>query len=237
MLNSYKEFRYELKYKINPGELHKFYSWLSTLSMSSHKKNETFIKKQHQSNLINNIYFDNLNHDMAFDNIYGSLYKKKLRIRWYGSDSNIKNVRLEIKEKFNNLVRKNVETISTELDLSRSAVRSSSFQSLFQRSNLKFKLTYSKLFQPTLFNQYSRDYYITANEKVRITLDQRIFYSNPDKIVINSRKNSSNFDIICEVKFGKSDFDYAMSLVNSIPFKRSRYSKYSTGLNNTACRG
>ena len=54
------------------------------------------LKKQFPSRNINSIYFDNLNNQIARDNLSGISRRCKLRIRYYGKKNT--NCRLEIKK-------------------------------------------------------------------------------------------------------------------------------------------
>ncbi len=147
---------------------------------------------------INNIYFDTSNLSFYKDNLIGARDRLKLRLRWYG-DQFMKEANLEIKMKEANLVYKLVTPFNSQLDLP--------IKELFKR------------LRPSITNSYYRRYFLTADKKVRLTIDTKISF---DKI--KSEKT------VVELKYKPDDEDVACQLINHFPLLLQKNSKYVDGI-------
>ena len=58
-----------------------------------------FFRKQYPDRKVNSIYFDDINYSSILENLDGVSSKKKIRVRWYGSQNKLINPILEIKSK------------------------------------------------------------------------------------------------------------------------------------------
>jgi len=85
---------------------------------------------------------------------------------------------------------------------------------------------------PILLNRYSRMYFVSGDEKIRITIDtnqavyDQRFRSKPNFI---SKANLPDI-LIVEIKFARRDREYASQSIQGIPLRVSRHSKYMTGV-------
>jgi hypothetical protein len=88
-----------------------------------------------------------------------------------------------------------------------------------------------KLLQPTLLNTYKRKYYLSSCKRFRITLDFDI-KSYPLKILNDSLPLSpiEERKFILELKYSDKCRDEARMVINSLPYKQSRNSKYVNGM-------
>ena len=183
-----------------------------------------FFKEQHNSRLINSIYFDTNNFNCINDNLDGVNIRKKFRVRWYGHNSILKNPTLEIKckknfvsnkisiplNKFNNFdIAKNynIELLTKHIN-----------HNIFQNTNLKAMnlITYQRL------------YLISSNNLIRATLD----YNIRSKKFINFQNDFfANYnDVILELKY---DIDLDNYLRKNLKEMNTRYSKSSKYINYT----
>ena len=107
---------------------------------------------------VNNIYFDVLNFQNYSDNVVGSTYRKKFRIRWYGEQFGlIDKPILEIKIKEGLAGAKEYFPLSP-FTLEK-GFTAESIKILFNKSDIPLNLKETlKHFTPTLLNQYRRDY-------------------------------------------------------------------------------
>ena len=86
---------------------------------------------------------------------------------------------------------------------------------------------------PILLNRYRRRYFISRDEKIRLTIDtnqavwDQRFKSKPNFL------NKANLPdtLIVEIKFDRKDREYASQSIQSLPLRVSRHSKYMTGVN------
>lgn len=197
------------------------------------KDNSAFFREVFYERQVNNIYFDTNSFKYYFDNVDGVADRQKVRIRWYGDTlGSLKKPKLEVKIK-NGLVgdKWTFDLNPFALDSSITARR---LQQLFTESNLPMPI-YEMVrdLNPTLVNSYARRYFVSENQKFRITLDYDVFYRN-----IKSQMNNFNkipqwdpFNVV-ELKYGLEDDKLANSISNHFPFRLSKNSKYVNGVNN-----
>lgn len=140
------------------------------------------IYKQRQ---INNIYLDTHDLKTYFDNVYGNTTRIKVRIRWYGDTFGaVEKPVLELKIK-NGLAGKKLSFPLNPFTL----------DNTFDQDTLKRALNHPELpawvteklsgYFPALLNNYLRQYYSAHDNKIRITIDEKMTYYG-----ISSRNNS-----------------------------------------------
>ncbi len=173
--------------------------------------------KQYPDRVINSIYMDTVNYDFAKDNINGISNRKKIRFRWY--NQNLKKIYIEVKNKRNFNVWKNIEKVEPKIN------EKSLIEYLKKNlNNMKFKYNNNFNHKLVLKTNYKRSYWLSNNKKIRATID------------INLNTNSINFykkkiyinDTVLEFKFSPEDENYFRNFfLNKISFLRSqKYSKY-----------
>lgn len=206
--------RYERKYKIesiNPEVVRQI--------VINHPSS---FRKIFPDRKVNNVYFDNFALSAYFDNVEGVPERRKLRVRWYGEDIfKIENPKLEIKIKSNQLGYKESYPVD--------AFELNDLGNLSKEIALKSK-SY-QIFQPTLINSYLRSYFGTTDGKYRITIDRKLQYFS----LINARKFTrfqiEDEAVVLELKYDEHLDDAAAFILQYIPFRYSKSSKYVTGLN------
>lgn len=208
--------RYEIKVALQPYEVITFRSWLaSAVDFSRH----------FPSRFIHSIYLDNQDYGAAKDNIDGLGNRMKARIRWYDQSNN--NARLEAKIKQDRLGRK----IVSSADIS--VIK---FLELNTNERIKFlsnidvfndSISNFKLFHPTIGVHYRREYYISLNKQVRMTVDSEISFED---IISKSASKTASGKIIVEFKFSPTSNHYVSHLFENFPFYPTKNSKYVLGL-------
>lgn len=196
------------------------------------KANPAFFREVFYERQVNNIYFDTNGYKFYFDNVDGVADRQKVRIRWYGNTlGTIQSPKLEIKIK-NGLVgdKWTFDLNSFTLD---AAITTKGLQSLFADSKLPrpiFEMV--RALNPTLVNSYTRRYFVSADQRFRITLDYEVYYRN-----IRSRMNNFSkmpqadpFNVV-ELKYNLENDRIANSISNQFPFRLSKNSKYVNGVN------
>ena len=181
--------------------------------------------RPYKDRLINSIYYDDENFTTAHNNLSGISNRRKYRIRWY--NDRFKDFFYEIKIKKNNLGKKislKANQNETKLD------NLYSFNNYFlnQKDN-KFFLEYLDSFdlKPQLKVSYLRSYYLYEG-KVRITFDQDINYSLPNRF--SKFKNIKDHMSVIEIKFLPENYNLALKLLKDSNFVPKRFSKYLRGL-------
>ena len=196
------------------------------------KANTALFREVFHERQVNNIYFDTEGYNDYFDNVLGVSDRKKIRIRWYGDTlGEIKKPVLEIKIKKGLVGDKwsyKLKPFTLDNNFTNDTI-----QSVFKNSDLPLPILESvKMVSPTLLNSYSRKYYLSADNKYRITIDFKLLYHKIDK-----RFNNFNFaptadeNKIVELKYGLKDDDRANSISTQFPFRLNKNSKYVNGVN------
>jgi hypothetical protein len=86
---------------------------------------------------------------------------------------------------------------------------------------------------PTLLNSYKRRYFMSADNKFRITLDYNLLYHKIDKRfnTFNFKKPTADENKIIELKYGLQDDVLAHNISTEFPFRLNKNSKYVNGVN------
>jgi SPX domain protein involved in polyphosphate accumulation len=216
------ETRCEIKFVANELEFHRLNLWL--------QQHPSCFYKAYPDRLVNNIYFDSLNHRSYSDNISGASSRIKVRYRWYGSSIQPVEGALEIKCKRNQYSWKIVYGLNQFPDW-----RDKSWRKLRSEMIERLPVDARKWMDshpvPVLINRYNRKYFISRNENVRVTLDSDL------SVYDQSRKPTPNYSLktnlpkifVLEVKFPRELRDEASQIIRDIPIRVSRHSKYITG--------
>ncbi len=163
---------------------------------------------------INNIYYDTSDLTSYGENSAGVNERTKYRIRWYGEDSNtFIDPILELKFKKNKLGWKKRIPLNKKPtpDLQ---------QSLGENNTQILALTAS------VQNRYKRTYYLSSDEKFRITIDQYISHRSAFSYETFITENK----MVLEVKFDKKYEEESHFLFSHLPLRQSKNSKYSNGI-------
>lgn len=174
---------------------------------------------------INNVYFDTPNYMAYTENVDGVSERRKFRVRWYGDDVRIiRDPKLEIKIKSNQLGRKETFAVGDfTLD---------DFKQLNQEVSNHSQLRLQ--FIPTLINSYRRSYFGTSNGKFRITVDWDLRYFSlirANRFTSYAIKEEAT---VLELKYDQAWDEKADPIMQYIPFRQTKSSKYVSGLNLTS---
>jgi len=180
---------------------------------------------------INNIYLDTKNMVYYHENISGAKDRRKARIRWYGDlFGNIEGPILEFKIK-NGFVGTKEHydfppfCLGGNFDINY-------FKQKINVSNMADSVKYYlRDLDPVLVNRYYRIYYITADKRFRLTIDQKLSYYNIRPHGNNFKHSYSDHnDVIVEIKYDK-DLDHLTGRIsNYFPFTLTKSSKYVQGI-------
>ena len=208
--------RYERKYRIE--------SFSPEVVRQVVRNHPASFRKIFPDRQINNIYFDTANLVAYNENVDGIAERRKFRVRWYGNDIfNIRNPKLEIKIK-NNLLgtKQTFDAIGFDLnDLKKLS------ESISEHSRL------SLAFIPALINSYQRSYYGTANGDFRITIDWNLQYFSMLSAQRFTRYNIFDEATVMELKYEAGLDEKADDILQYIPFRYSKSSKYVKGMDLT----
>jgi len=174
--------------------------------------------------VVNNLYFDTLDLDFFHDHIYGYTKRVKVRLRWYGEFENINSAVLEIKKKDGTVGTKLSFPVSGKVSLDKNI----SLIEILKRTDAPAQLqeNLSNLV-PSLYNRYHRSYFISANEKVRLTLDEHILH----KAIYSAVWMEEPDDLkIIEFKYNQNEFFDGERALKNFSYVQDKSSKYIRGL-------
>lgn len=180
---------------------------------------------------VNNIYFDTPGLSSVAENLAGIAEHRKLRLRWYGDEWTAVEGILEHKCKRDLAgwkIRYPLTTIKNLTRMSWSALVRSIEDDV--NDELKHQLRVKSC--PILINSYQRRYYVSANQKVRATIDfAGVCYDQRFSAYPNiSRPNPSQSLIILEVKASVDDRNELSDVVSGFPLRAGKHSKYISAL-------
>jgi hypothetical protein len=191
-------FRIENKYEVSIKKINNFYKFL---------KNNN-VKQLYDKRQINSIYFDNIYKDSFCNSEEGTVPRKKIRLRYYGSDDYSNKNELLLEKKINSYDGKY-----------KTSVKVKNFKKL-----IKFGI-YDDFYgncNPVVVVNYIREYY--KLDKFRITFDRNIKY----KIFGKKTFFKDLEQCILEIKVNNLYLENEID--NVFPFKKIRYSKYANSI-------
>jgi hypothetical protein len=221
-------------------------NYRSEIKFVCYKQNYSLIKnwikfhkfnffKEYEDRNINNIYFDSLDYKAFNDNLVGLPSRLKVRYRWYGnlfSDNKKNEGSLEFKFKKNIYGYKKVFKIK-DLTLNLNSYWKEIKNKIIKELTPEYKILFDKNSEKILINRYKREYFISRNKKLRVTLDRNIEVFDQRRALVKPNFKFKNFTqdhLVIEFKFNKEDKVFLNDLDINIPIKASRNSKYINGV-------
>ncbi len=196
------------------------------------KGNSALFREVFYQRQVNNIYFDTEGYNDYFDNVLGVSDRKKIRIRWYDDTlGEILKPVLEIKIKKGLVGDKwSYKLKSFLLD---NSFTNEYIQRIFKESDLPLPILESvKMIKPTLLNSYNRRYFLSADNRFRVTLDFDLLYFKIDRMGNNfNLRPTPDENNIVELKYGLNDDNKANAITTEFPFRLNKNSKYVNGVN------
>jgi SPX domain protein involved in polyphosphate accumulation len=218
-----EDYRYERKFLTTAFHLKEVEQFL--------KINPALFSPLFHERIVNNIYFDTLGLHNYVDNIEGEKCRVKVRIRWYGSIFGfIEKPVLEYKIKNGLAGRKEsfvLNSFSLDKNFSKAVILNSVDKAEIPELVRKELLS----LQPALLNSYNRKYFLSADKKVRVTIDSGLsFYkiSYGHNTFLNHQKDHQT--VVVEMKYDPALDEEVRNISNQFPFPLTKSSKYLQGL-------
>jgi SPX domain protein involved in polyphosphate accumulation len=217
-----ENFRYERKFK--PSALSVFQV------RNVVKESSAFFRNIYHPRSVNNIYFDTPEFDAYYDNIGGKSDRRKYRIRWYGDyNGKICGAVFEIKIKSAYRGTKlsfflpdfNIED-SMSSGFLKSIIKSSDMgpEIYEQVAGLEIKL----------MNRYKREYYRDLSGNFRLTIDYEIEYTKLNESFNRLNDKFTDPEVVVEIKYDEEYNESASGIINTLPFRMTRNSKFVDGM-------
>jgi hypothetical protein len=214
--------RFEIKF-VGPDRLHDVVEWWIRVHPAG------FVEPYPQRR-VSNLYFDTYAYGAYEQNLMGSSVRQKLRLRWYGESHQPEQASLEVKLRRNRLGWKLSHPVKA---LPLEGVRWSEV-----RRKLRAQLPDPPRLWidanpfPILINRYERRYFLSSDRRVRLTLDwdQRTFDQRGSTLPNLCRPAPVPRVVVVELKFDPEDRRRVVEIVQGLPLRVSRYSKYIVGV-------
>ena len=204
--------RYEIKMLTEHLMLPQIRSWLQVHPAAFYKP--------YPDRQVNNVYFDTP-HLLSFaENISGVSERRKIRLRWYGEDTTKIQGILEVKCKRNFHGWKKSQKLSNPLNLKETSwVDLSALISSDLTEDMK--LHWNSFLLPVLLNQYQREYYLSFDGKVRITIDfsQLVYNQSLSAFPNLSFSVPPSDNVVVEVKANITYRERLAEIIADIPLR------------------
>lgn len=221
-------YRHEIKYFINKRQA----AELRIFLRNSMKQDPNSDSKG--SYWIRSLYFDTLDNKDYYEKIIGHSTRKKIRLRIYNTSTN--NVKLEIKNKYNNYILK--ETVNITREDANKLIKGDSGSLLNydeRAANKVFAFMHQNIYRPIVIIDYEREAYLYAFQNIRVTLDKNLraaFNSYDlfnDNICMIPVFNKDVF--VLEVKYDHMLPVFLQKVLSEFAVQKSQISKYCLGRN------
>ncbi len=180
----------------------------------------------HPPRQINNAYLDTPHLESFEDSLAGVAMKRKLRLRWYGTSARAVGAVVQLKGREGSSGWKVEQAVGRPLDLE-GASWSSVLDSIRSHLAGDLRREMDRRTHPIFINQYRREYYVSADRRVRLTLDaaQAVFDQRHSSIVNLARRAATLRQVIVELKAGADDLRLA-EVSSAMPLRFEAASKY-----------
>lgn len=215
--------RYELKFNARTSS---YDSILNNIN-----KDSLIFTRPYAPRVINNIYFDTFDLEAFQQNIAGASSRTKLRCRWYGNNFSPTEAALELKLKRNKYgwkLQDHISMVGSLLGMGYDALNGHFFSQVDKQLSLHLSLSP----MATLLNSYRRDYFVSADSKVRVTVDSdlKFFDQRFSDCVSTNRSVLSPDMVVVEYKSAVHDLAALENAVRKVQLVRTRNSKYVIGI-------
>lgn len=189
------------------------------------------LREAYPPRLVHSLYLDTPALSSFDANMAGISQRRKLRLRWYGPpQAQVAGPILELKYKENMLGGKKRQALAWTLDWERPYA--DLFPALRTAAGPAWAAWLTAATQPALLNQYRREYYVTPDGVLRVTLDYDLHAFDQ---LLSPRPNRERPLLlpptaIIEVKGPPAEAARLEQAMAHFPLPRMRNSKYANGL-------
>lgn len=185
------------------------------------------VRELYPARRVQSIYFDTLGNRALEQNLAGISQREKLRFRWYGESTDRAVGTLERKLRENTLGWKESLRLRSPLDLE--GQRGRTFvQQLARSATDEWRERLLHGLQPAQWIGYTREYLITADRRVRVTLDRDLRCADQRlRMHLSFRFPTPTARIlVLEAKCAPEHYEAARALIGELPLVVDRCSKF-----------
>ena len=180
---------------------------------------------------VNNVYLDTPDLQWLGDNIDGISGRRKVMFRWYGDEvSQIEGV-VEVKRKQNLMSWKVSCPLSHRFDFEDRRRWADFVAVLSAELPVRMKAEIAGGWWPVLLNRYSREYFVTLDGKVRVTIDcaQELYDQRSSAYPNLTRRVPYPDTVVVEVKGSVGSWEHVKEVCSNFPLSVTKNSKYAVG--------
>jgi hypothetical protein len=216
------DLRYEIKFVVPITESYRLSAWV--------RQHPSAFGIAYPQRRVNNIYYDSYDLATYEENLSGVSERTKIRLRWYGEDVERLTGQLELKKKRNRLGWKRSFPIEELAFFGRSWRRIT--RDLRSQLPAEGRWWLDDHPEAVLINRYLRQYYVSRNGRIRITLDTEL--SAYDQRLTRSPNRTARANLpdvmVLEAKTDSGNFEELGDVISTMPSRVGRFSKYISGL-------
>lgn len=194
------------------------------------KRHPAMFREVYPARIVNNIYLDTAELLAYHQHVNGAMDRVKTRIRWYGPlGGEIERPTLERKMK-SGLVGGKLSFRLQPIHINGSVPRNAIDQVL-GNANLPPPLHEDlHCMRPSLVNRYGRNYFLSGDGNIRLTVDSQIQFFGTRNSMPWSMPVRLRPAVVIELKFDTDHADEAAWITNRMPFRMGSFSKYVKGI-------
>lgn len=184
------------------------------------------IRPLHPARLVQSLYLDTPFMRALEENLAGLSARKKLRLRWYGHGTSGVTAHLELKCRENSLGWKEILALPEPMELAGQTRQG--FMAALQRGADPLWRTRLAGVEPSQWVRYRREYFTSADRRVRITLDRELSFFDQRRLarLSDHEPTPSQRLLVLELKCAPGDLEAARGIVDRIPIPLGRCSKF-----------
>ncbi|MEE2665160.1 MAG: VTC domain-containing protein [Myxococcota bacterium] len=221
-----EQLRYEVKFVAHASERSAVLQWV--------RNHWAGFGRPYPDRRISNVYFDSYELSAFHENLSGTSRRSKVRWRWYGDTTGPDRGTLEVKRRRGGLGWK-LAYRTGGCDLTTLPWRD-------VRATLRTALDGAGRIWldanplPVLINRYRRRYFASGDGAVRLTVDwDQQVYDQKLRSLPNLRRRANHPDtLVVEFKFRVGEQRRASAMIQGLPLRLSRNSKYVIGVQSIA---
>lgn len=180
---------------------------------------------------VNNVYFDSPDLDTYAQNLSGIVGRVKIRLRWYGTQWRIARGVFELKIKQGGVGWKKSQELSATYDLGGELWPDLLVR--LRRENADGVADQLRIaYWPVLINHYMRQYYISCDGTVRVTIDtdQRTYDQRASSRPNISFASVQRDSLVIEFKALAAERSRLADVMAAFPLRSHKNSKYALGV-------
>ena len=215
--------RLEIKFAAYRTHLDRVLNWIALHPLA--------FRSPYPDRWVNNVYYDTYNNAAYVQNLSGASSRVKLRYRWYGQSEEPASGVLEVKCKRNYFGWKLRFQCPDLLVGSEDDWREITWR-LSETLPHEARLWLQTYPSPTIINRYLRRYFVSSSDDIRVTVDthQRVWDQRYKPMPNYDRQSHLPDTLVVEVKFAREQRDLASDVIQTMPIRVSRHSKFMNGL-------